>query len=394
MMQKGGQLFRTLVSGANKKALVAIATRNYGKAYEGLDQTILNKYSKLPQNGMVQVMYVWIDGTGQHTRAKTKTMMKEPTDPSDCSIWNYDGSSTGQAEGANSDTFLHPRAIFPDPFRGNPNKIVLCDTYDAQGNPCKTNHRAGCADAMSHEKVKDAATMWGMEQEYTLLDKDGHPLGWPKGGYPGPQGPYYCAVGTGNVFGREVVEAHYRCCMYAGINIGGTNAEVMPGQWEYQIGPSEGISIGDEMWMSRYFLDRVAEDFGIVVSLDPKPMPGDWNGAGCHANYSTKEMREEGGINAINDAIEKMSHRQKYHISMYDPTGGIDNQRRLTGLHETASIDKFSSGVASRTVSIRIPRQVALDGKGWLEDRRPSSNCDPYAVAEAIVRTTLLDEVD
>merc|ERR1719171_984397 len=196
--------------------------------------------------------------------------------------------------------------------------------------------------------------MWGMEQEYTLLDKDGHPLGWPKGGYPGPQGPYYCAVGTGNVFGREVVEAHYKACLFAGLEIGGTNAEVMPGQWEYQIGPCTGIDSGDQLMVSRYILKRVCEDFGVHVTLDPKPIPGDWNGAGMHTNFSTEKMRKAGG---------------------------------LTGKYETADIGTFSFGVANRGCSIRIPRSTDADGCGYLEDRRPSSNCDPYVVTRKIFQT-------
>merc|ERR1719171_1761520 len=186
--------------------------------------------------------------------------------------------------------------------------------------------------------------MWGMEQEYTLLDKDGHPLGWPKGGYPGPQGPYYCAVGTGNVFGREVVEAHYKACLFAGLEIGGTNAEVMPGQWEYQIGPCTGIDSGDQLMVSRYILKRVCEDFGVHVTLDPKPIPGDWNGAGMHTNFSTEKMRKEGGLALIVDAIQRLGAKHAEHIAAY----GEGNERRLTGLHETASIDSFSFGVANR----------------------------------------------
>lgn len=105
-------------------------------------------------------------------------------------------------------------------------------------------------------------------------------------------------------------------------------------------------------------------------------------------------MREEGGIKYIYDAIEKLSSRHNYHISMYDPKGGEDNKRRLTGRHETASIDRFSHGVANRGASVRIPRQCAEDGMGYLEDRRPASNCDPYRVTEAIVRTTIMNERD
>ncbi|CAH3133245.1 unnamed protein product [Pocillopora meandrina] len=351
---------------------------------------LVEKYMSLDQGGQVQVLYVWIDGTGENLRCKTKTVEEEPITPQDLPVWNFDGSSTFQAEGCNSDVYLHPVALFRDPFRRGKNKIALCETYNFDHKPGVCNHRLPCNKAMEHEDVKAAIPWFGIEQEYTLLDKDGHPLGWPKGGFPGPQGPYYCAVGTGKVFGRDVVEAHYRACLYAGVKIAGTNAEVMPAQWEYQVGPCEGISMGDQLWVSRYLLHRVAEDFGYKVSFDPKPMPGDWNGAGAHTNYSTLAMREEHGIKVIYEAIEKLSLHHDYHISMYDPKGGEDNKRRLTGRHETASIDYFSHGVANRGASVRIPRQCAEDGYGYLEDRRPASNCDPYRVTEAIVQTTLL----
>lgn len=362
--------------------------------YTGLDQSILNKYSSLDQNGYVQALYVWIDGSGQKTRCKTKTLTFEPTSHTDCPIWNFDGSSTDQAEGVNSDTYLHPVAMFPDPFRRHPNKIVLCETFDFNKKPCDTNRRNTCRGVMSNDTVKNSHPWFGIEQEYTLFDSDGHPLGWPKHGFPGPQGPYYCGVGCGRAIGREVMEAHYRCCMYAGIKISGENAEVMPGQWEYQVGPCEGIEMGDHLWISRYFLERVSEDFGVVVSFDPKPMPGDWNGAGAHCNYSTQLMREKDGMKHIEEAIKRLSARHSYHIKNYDPSQGEDNKRRLTGKHETATIDAFSHGVAARTASIRIPRQCAEDGCGYLEDRRPASNCDPYVVTECIVRTTILNETD
>ncbi|KAI1278776.1 Glutamine synthetase 2 cytoplasmic [Halotydeus destructor] len=358
---------------------------------------ILAKYLALKQPAdKVQVMYVWVDGSGEHTRAKTRTLGFVPTSPDELPIWNFDGSSTGQAEGSNSDVYLKPVALYADPFRGGSNKLVLCETISYQQLPTGTNTRRSCLEAMN--KVMTSHEPWfGIEQEYTLIEANSrpssHPLGWPKFGFPGPQGPYYCGVGANRVFGRDVVEAHYRACMYAGIKICGENAEVMPAQWEYQVGPCEGISAGDDLWMSRFILNRVAEDFHIVVSFDPKPIPGDWNGAGAHTNVSTIQTRDKaGGMKAIEAAIECLRKNHAKHIEAYDPKKGQDNARRLTGHHETSSIHQFNAGVANRGSSIRIPRQVADDGYGYFEDRRPSSNCDPYSVTEAIVRTVCLGE--
>jgi len=354
------------------------------------NKTALQRYLAIPQGEKVQAMYVWIDGSGEGLRAKTKTMESEPKVPSDLPIWNFDGSSTGQAEGSNSDVYLYPVAVFRDPFRGGKNKLVLSETYKYNRKPADTNHRVTCNEVM--KKAKDQEPWFGIEQEYTMLDTDGHPLGWPKNGFPGPQGPYYCGVGANKVFGRDVVESHYRSMLYAGINTSGTNAEVMPAQWEYQVGPCEGITMGDELWMSRFLLHRVAEDFGIVITFDPKPMPGDWNGAGAHCNFSTKAMRNPGGLTAIEKAIEFLSKQHVRHIKAYDPHEGKDNERRLTGKHETSSIHDFSAGVANRGASIRIPRQTGEDKCGYLEDRRPASNCDPYCVTEALIRTVCLQE--
>lgn len=344
--------------------------------------TTLSKYLTLDQGGKVQAEYVWIDGDSG-LRSKTTTLDCKPSDISELKEWNFDGSSTNQAPGENSDVYLRPIAKFRDPFRKGDNIIVLCETFSSDGTPNRTNHRHACAKIMAAHA--DEKPWFGIEQEYTLFDQDGHVLGWPKGGFPGPQGPYYCSVGANVSFGRDIVEAHYRACLYAGVNISGINAEVMPGQWEFQVGPCEGIDMGDHLWMARFLLHRVAEDFGIVVSFHPKPIKGDWNGAGCHTNYSTAAMREEGGIKAIHDAIEKFSTRHMEHIAVY----GDDNDQRLTGRHETGHISQFSSGVANRGASIRIPRHVDAQGKGYLEDRRPASNIDPYRVTHIIVETTL-----
>ncbi|CAG8613591.1 7989_t:CDS:2 [Ambispora leptoticha] len=342
----------------------------------------LKKYLALDQGGKIQAEYIWIDGDGG-IRGKTTTLDKYPEDVSELKEWNYDGSSTNQAPGDNSDVLLRPAAFFKDPFRGGNNIIVLNECWNNDGTPNRTNYRHSCAKVM--DTFAEAIPWFGIEQEYTLFDTDGQVLGWPKGGFPGPQGPYYCSVGASNAFGRDIVEAHYRACLYAGIKISGVNAEVMPGQWEFQVGPCVGIEMGDHLWVSRYLLHRVAEDFGVVVSFHPKPIPGDWNGAGCHTNYSTLAMREEGGIKAIHEAIEKMAEKHADHIAVY----GEDNDKRLTGHHETGHISQFSSGVANRGASIRIPRHVAAEGKGYLEDRRPASNIDPYRVTEIIVTSSL-----
>lgn len=179
----------------------------------------------------------------------------------DLPIWNFDGSSTGQAIGTNSDVYLHPVAIYRDPFRRGPHILVLCETYSYEGKPLDSNKRASCNEIAN--KCAAEEPWFGIEQEYTLLDTDGHPLGWPKNGYPGPQGPYYCGAGANKVYGRDVVEAHYRACLYAGVKICGTNAEVMPAQWEFQVGPCVGVSVADDLWIARFLLHRIAEDFGV-----------------------------------------------------------------------------------------------------------------------------------
>jgi glutamine synthetase len=348
------------------------------------NKTILDGYRALNQNGKVMATYVWIDGTRQNLRQKTMTLDKVPNSVADLKVWNFDGSSTEQAPGDNSDVLMKPVAIFKDPFRGGDNILVLTETLNNDGIPHETNTRRSAL--ATFDKCKDAEPWFGIEQEYTLLAKTRHPLGWPDGGYPAPQGPYYCGVGADRVFGRDVVEAHYKACLYAGVKICGTNAEVMPGQWEFQVGPCLGIDIGDHLWMARFILHQVAEDFGVLVSIDPKPVPGDWNGAGCHTNFSTKLMRQDGGLAHIIEACKKLGLKHKEHIAVY----GEGNERRLTGRHETASIHQFSYGVANRGASIRIPRQCNEEGKGYLEDRRPASNSDPYLVSAKIAETTCL----
>nr|AQX17735.1 glutamine synthase [Bathyctena chuni] len=350
-----------------------------------------NPFLDLPQGDYIQAYYMWIDGSCQALRGKTRTLAKKISSVAELPEWNFDGSSTEQSTGANSDVTIKPVAFFKDPFRRGDNILVMCDTYAPDDSPHVTNARYECNKNM--EICKDQKPWFGIEQEYTLFDYTGkNPYGWPANGYPGPQGPYYCGVGADRVKGRKIVEGHYRACLYAGVKIAGSNGEVMPSQWEYQVGPCEGIDMGDHLWVSRYILGRVAEEFNVVVSFDPKPIPGDWNGAGCHTNISTLAMREAGGMEHILKAIEAFSKKHTEHIEAYDPSKGADNARRLTGLHETASIDKFTYGVAHRGASIRIPRQCDKDGYGYFEDRRPASNCDPYTVTNRIVKTMCLGQ--
>ena len=341
------------------------------------------------------VEYIWIDGTMENCRSKARTVTKQVTSVDQLSKWNFDGSSTGQAPGDDSEVILVPRSIYRDPFRGGQHLLCMCECEDPHGNPLPSNTRANAVKIFSDPKVEGEAPWYGIEQEYALLDaKTNWPLGWPEQGFPGPQGPYYCAVGANKISGREICDAHYKACLYAGLQISGTNGEVMPSQWEYQIGPCEGISSGDQMWISRYLLERICQMAGVVVSLDPKPIPGDWNGAGCHTNVSTNEMRAPGGYDKILVAMERLGApgKQDEHIKAYDVSGGEDNKRRLTGAHETAPITKFSWGVANRGCSVRIPRMTEKEKCGYFEDRRPASNMDPYVVTGKIMETTVLPD--
>lgn len=249
-----------------------------------------------------------------------------------------------------------PVRVIPDPIRGSHHVMVMCEVFGPDGTPHPTNTRAKLR-ALIDDKVEAEKLLYGFEQEYTMLSKTtGNVLGWPVGGYPAPQGPFYCGVGAESAFGRPLAEAHLEACMKCGINISGINAEVMPGQWEYQIGPVGPLEMGDEVMLSRWLLYRLGEDFGIVSTLTPKPVKGDWNGTGAHTNFSTEAMRNPGGMKVIEDAIEKLSKTHVEHITQY----GLGNEARLTGKHETCDINTFKYGVADRGSSIRIPLPVML----------------------------------
>jgi glutamine synthetase len=321
--------------------------------------------------------YIWIDGTEPTPLLRSKTkILKDGAEPP---IWGFDGSSTNQAEGHSSDRVLRPVFSCADPIRGGDDILVLCEVLDIDMSPHASNTRAALAEAA--ETYKSFEPLFGLEQEYTLF-KGTRPLGFPEnGGYPGPQGPYYCGVGSDDIYGRPLVEDHLEACLEAGLEISGINGEVMPGQWEFQVGPLPPLEVSDQLWVARWLLHRIGEDHGISVTLDPKPVRGDWNGAGCHTNFSTKDMRES--YDPIIAACEALGKNWEGHIHNY----GFGIEHRLTGLHETAPWNEFSYGVSNRGASVRIPWQVEVDKKGYIEDRRPNANMDPYKVTRLIVET-------
>ena len=338
-----------------------------------------------PIGMVVKAEYIWIDGSKptQKLRCKTKILpdLEEVVELSELPVWGFDGSSTEQAEGHASDCALKPVNFFVDPIRGYPHVLVMtevCDPLTMAPHP--SNTRAPCVD-MADKHVAEEC-WFGIEQEYTFFDGI-KPLGWPDNGFPAPQGGYYCGVGADEVYGREIVEDHMDACLEAGLTFSGINAEVMPGQWEFQIGPVGAPDAGDELWIARWLLYRIAEDYGVSATLDAKPIKGDWNGAGAHTNFSTKAMREDGGMAVIEEACEKLGKRALIHVKNY----GADIESRLTGAHETQRWDEFSWGVSDRGASIRIPWNVAIDKKGYLEDRRPNANADPYVICKLMIES-------
>lgn len=364
---------------------------------------------------MQKLEYIWLDGSEpQQLRSKTKIVTDGITNnnPENYSMWSFDGSSTNQAEagkGKNTDCLLKPVFISDDPFRGKPHKLVLCEVMTPEGKPHPSNHRRNLQNLLDelrlsgvdkfsgtdwsniHESFKKDSPWLGWEQEYTLTHKPnmpfgegiGLPLGFEDGKTPRAQGDYYCGIGADTVVGRQIVEEHMDMCIEMGLDISGVNAEVLLGQWEYQIGPVTPLNGSDQLWISRYILERVAEKHNVNVSLHPKPIKGDWNGTGCHVNFSTKQMREDGGFDIIKETMSKLQKNHLAHIEVY----GLHNEQRLTGEHETSGIHEFSYGYSTRDTSIRIPAQSIIDGKGYFEDRRPASNCDPYLVTERMLKT-------
>lgn len=336
--------------------------------------------------------YIWLDGATPTRQLRSKARVVDVgSSPSveDFPEWSFDGSSTKQAVGDDSDCILRPVAFVDDPIRGEGNYLVMSEVFNADGTVHESNSRAQLRAVLDAGAA--AQDPWcGFEQEYTMF-KGRQPLGWPESGFPGPQGPYYCGVGADEAFGRDIVEEHAQACLDIGLLYYGLNAEVMPGQWEFQVGyrgdnnEENGVlKASDDTWFARWLLYRIAEDHGVTVSIHNKPVTGDWNGAGMHTNFSTKDTRDKAkGKEAIDAAVQALSEKHAEHIKLY----GHALDRRLTGDHETCDINTFKAGTADRGCSIRIPQLVAQKGYGYFEDRRPGANSDPYLVAARISAT-------
>lgn len=336
----------------------------------------------------IKLEYLWLDGYEPvaNLRGKTKIVEGDVENFSlaDCPEWGFDGSSTLQADGGDSDCILKPVACYPDASRMDA-FLVMCEVMLPTGEPHPSNARA---------TIPNDENLWvGLEQEYFLY-KEGRPISWPTEGFPAPQGEYYCGVGSKNVgpIAREIVEEHLDLCLAAGINHEGINAEVAKGQWEFQVFGKGSHAACDQIHVARYILIRLCEQYSVDVEFHCKPFTGDWNGSGMHCNFSTEYMRETGGKDYFHKLMDKFEEYKDEHIAAYGP----DNHLRLTGLHETQSIDKFSWGIADRGASIRVPHSFVKNDayKGYLEDRRPNSQGDPYKIVARVAQTVNEVEAD
>jgi glutamine synthetase len=331
--------------------------------------------------------YIWLDGYQpiQSLRSKTKIEKKFSGKLEDCPMWSFDGSSTEQAPGGSSDCLLKPVYLVRDPQRKD-GYLVMCEVLSSNGSRHPSNGRALIDD--------DDNDFWfGFEQEYFLWNAEANkPLGFPEGGFPRPQGPYYCSVGAHNAYGRDLVEEHLEACLEAGLNVEGINAEVAAGQWEFQIFAKGAKEAGDQVWIARYLLERIGEKYNVAINWHCKPLGNlDWNGSGMHANFSNSLLRTCGSQVIFEKVCEAFRPVIQEHIEVYGP----DNHLRLTGKHETAAINEFKYGVSDRGASIRIPIGTTERGwKGWLEDRRPNSAADPYKVAGRIIKTVKSAEIE
>lgn len=345
--------------------------------------------------------YIWLDGSKPVQKLRTKNrFLPEGTSPPD---WDFDGSSTEQSQGDNADLILCPVFSVKNPTSPG-DVIVLCEVLNQDGTPHESNTRAKLRHILEARVVGGMNPWVGFEQEFFFF-KYGVPLGFikkpvkidsPDGidsfvskvvPISGPQGPYYCGVGAENLYGAEIMEKFILSCELSDLPIYGSNAEVAPGQWEFQIGPRPGdcdldlLDICDSLWIARFLLAKIALSHGVSVVYHPKPLgkDEDFNGSGMHTNFSMASWREPNGLHEIMAAVSLLEEKHKETINSGDY--GTDLDQRLTGKHETCDINTFRVGNSDRKASIRIPNRVVRSRQGYLEDRRPGANADPYRVA-------------
>lgn len=327
---------------------------------------------------LVPCEYIWLDAKGT-PRSKTRMLPDGVLGVSvaeDLPSWQYDGSSTGQAELGSSDVLLRPVRIFRNPFSSSGRALwILCETFADPTTPHPTNYRARAREVFA--ETSSLSLQFGFEQEFFCAE----------GGFNEEElslysSNAYCGAGYDAVRIRGFMEEAERHALGMGLSITGKNMEVVPGQGEFQVFGSD-LNACDHLVLLRYLLLRQGEVSKLHVTFAPKPYPS-LNGSGCHTNISTAQTRSEGGLEAI--------HKILQHGLMPDHTSfmevwGEDNDKRMTGDCETSDPSKFTWNERNRGASVRIPLLTVLNGKGYFEDRRPASSMDPYQVSSHLAKS-------
>ena len=332
-------------------------------------------------NHIIYAEYLWLD-INTHIRSKIRIIydfdLNQLYDHTSYPNWNSDGSSTGQSHGQQTEILLMPVKCLKHPlYLSNTNIIyiiVLCECYDPETKLHHISNTRYLANQLfQSDKSKNAELWFGLEQEFFFFEKSTKkPIDW-QNRYQ--QGEYYCGNNRSTSIERQIMDEFIQSSLYCGLHISGYNQEVAHAQWEYQIGPLSGIEVADQMIIAKFILFRICEKYGLYTSFHPKPIGGYWNGSGCHINISTKNTREDNDLIEINRIITNIGKDHHNWIGQYD---GVNNHLRLCGKYETSDSTNFTFGVGTRHTSIRIPNQVAIEGKGYFEDRRPGASIDYY----------------